>query len=84
MQRKALDRAAEDALLDELEAEEAEITAAKKAKKEKKSKKKGKENEAAALASVTAALEGVRVEEGEGGETTSNKKEVGGKKMAKR
>lgn len=65
MQREALARAAEDALLAELEAEEAEAAAKRKAKrgsKDKKGKKKGKEAE---LASVTAALEGVRVGEGE-------------------
>jgi len=69
-QQEALARAAEDALLAELEAEEAEAAAKRKAKK--KGKKKGKEAE---LASVMAALEDVRVGEEEGG---------GGKKIGKR
>jgi hypothetical protein len=84
MQREALARAAEDALLAELEAEEAEAAAKRKVKKEKRGKKTGKENEAAALASVTAALEGVMVGEGEGRVATDTKGANGGRKNDKR
>ena len=72
-ERETLARAAEDALMAELEAEEAEAAAKKKAKKgskKKKSTKKGKgggAEEAAAVASMTAAMKCVKVEDGEGG-----------------
>lgn len=62
MQREADARAAEDALLAELEAEEAEAAAKKKAKKKTKAKK-GKDNVAAAVTSMTVAMERVSFED---------------------
>lgn len=73
MEQAAKARAAEDALLAELEAEEEAAAAKRKAKKEKKAKKKeGKEGgagEAPGVQSVAAALECMSMQEGEGVQT---------------